>query len=141
MDHHSIMDSITINATVLKIWDVLTNPDKIVLYMGSQTLTDWAVGSSIAWEGEMHGAKYHNKGEVLENIPNRLLRFTYWSGMGGDADLLENYSEITYTLNPVDENWVELTYSRIKIPTTLEKQIFEEHLPSMLEEIKRISEK
>ena len=110
MDHNSIKDSITINAPVLKIWDVLTNPDKIVLYMGFQTLTDWAVGSPIAWEGEMHGAKYRNKGEVLENIPNKLLRFTYWSGMGGDADLPENYSEITYTLNPVDENSVELAY-------------------------------
>jgi hypothetical protein len=88
----------------------------------------------------MHGTKYQNKGVILENTPNRILQFTYWSGMGGDADLPENYSEITYTLKPVDDNVVELTYSRIKIPTVLEKQIFDGHVQAMLEEIKRLSE-
>ncbi len=111
-----------------------------MLYNGSKTQTDWSIGSPIIWEGELQGTKYKNKGKVLDNIPNRLLRFTYWSGMGGDADLPENYSEITYSLNLLDDNSVELTYSRIKIPTALEKQIFEEHLQSMLGEIKRLSE-
>ena len=136
----SVKGSIAIKAPVSKIWDILTNPDKIVLYIGSQTHTDWTVGSPITWEGEMHGTKFQNKGVVLENKPNRLLRFTYWSGMGGDADLPANYSEITYRLNQLSNNSVELIYLRIKIPTALEKQIFDGHLPSMLEEIKRLSE-
>lgn len=140
MDNSSIKGCININATPSKIWDVLTNPDKIVLYIGAMTQTDWQSGSPITWSGEMQGTKFLNKGKVLENIPNRLLKFTYWSGMGGDADLPENYSEIAYILNPLDDNTVELTYSRIKIATPIEKQIFEGHLPSMLEEIKRISE-
>lgn len=140
MDKNSVNGSIIINSTHSKVWDVLTNPDKIVLYTGSLTKTNWKVGSSITWSGEMHGTKYENKGKVLENMSNILLRYTYWSGMGGDADLPENYSEIIYTLKQVDDNSVELTYSRIKIATEIETQIFQGHIQSMLEEIKRLSE-
>ena len=140
MDNNSVKGSIKINAALSKIWDTLTNPAKIMLYTGSAADTDWLKGSPVTWSGEMQGTKYQNKGKVLENAPGKLLRFTYWSGMGGDADLPENYSEITYTLNPVNDNLVELTYSRIKIPTVLEKQIFDGHIQLMLEEIKRLSE-
>jgi uncharacterized protein YndB with AHSA1/START domain len=140
MENNSIKGSIIINAPVSKIWNALTNPDKIILYLYSQTHTDWAVGSPITWEGEMQGAKYQNKGVVLENIRHQLLRFTYWSGMGGDQDLPENYSEVTYTLNQLDNNSIALNYWRTKIPTAIEKQIFEAHLPSMLEAIKKLSE-
>ncbi|MEQ1585379.1 MAG: SRPBCC domain-containing protein [Cyclobacteriaceae bacterium] len=141
MDKNAVKASIIINATASKIWDVLTNPDKIALYTGSQTHTDWVVDSPITWEGEMHGTKFRNKGDVLENVSNKLLRFTYWSGMGGDADLPENYSEVAYTLKQSNDNSTELIYSRIKIATEIEAQIFQGHIQSMLEEIKRLSEK
>ncbi len=140
MENNSVQGSIIINATPAKLWDVLTNPDKIVLYTGSMTQTDWAKDSPITWSGEMHGTKFQNKGQVLENIPGSHLRYTYWSGMGGDADLPENYSEITYTLKPMGADQVELSYARIKIPTDLETQIFQGHLPSMLAEIKKLAE-
>jgi uncharacterized protein YndB with AHSA1/START domain len=140
MNNSSVKATIIINAPASKIWDVLTNPDKIVLYTGSHIRTDWKVDSPITWEGEMHEAKFLNKGNVLENISNTLLRFTYWSGMGGDKDSPENYSEITYTLKQAD-NSVEFTYSRINIATEIETQIFQGHIQSMLEEIKILSEK
>lgn len=140
MDKNSVSGSVKINATPSKVWDILTNPNKIVLYTGSTTQTDWNVGSPITWSGEMHGAKYENKGKVLENNPNNLLRYTYWSGMGGDSDLPENYSEISYNLKQADDNYLELIYSRIKIATEIETQIFQGHIPSMLGEIKRLSE-
>lgn len=88
----------------------------------------------------MHGAKYENKGKILEVQPNSVLRYTYWSGMGGDADLPENYSEITYTLNQLDGNSVELSYNRIKIATEIETQIFQANIQSMLAEIKKLAE-
>jgi uncharacterized protein YndB with AHSA1/START domain len=140
MENNSVRGNIAINATPATVWNILTHPDKIVIYTGSQTYTDWAVGSPITWEGEMFGTKYVNRGSVLEKVTNKLLRFTYWSGMGGDPDLPENYSEITYTLDEMDDNLVELTYSRIKIATIMEQQIFQQHLLSMLQEIKRMAE-
>lgn len=140
MENNSVRSSIVIHTEVSKVWNTLTDPGKIALYLGAQTHTDWAAGSPITWEGEMHGARFQNKGQVLENKKYKLLRFTYWSGMGGDADLPENYSEITYTLNPLDEGATVLTYERVKIPTAIEQQIFEAHLPSMLETIKQVAE-
>lgn len=135
-----VKGSIKINAPASKIWDILTNPDKITLYTGSRAHTDWAFGSPITWEGEMQGTRFQNKGKVMEVDKDRLLRFTYWSGMGGDKDLPQNYSEISYAINPADKDSSELTYARVKIPTAIEKQIFEQHLPYMLEAIKKLAE-
>ena len=140
MDNMSIKSQITINATPAKVWNVLTDPEKILQYIGSQTITDWVAGSPITWEGEMQGMKFQNKGTVLENIFNERHKFTYWSGMGGDVDEPGNYSEITYSLKPLNDRQTEFKYFREKIPTLIEKQIFEGHLQSMLEEIKRLSE-
>jgi uncharacterized protein YndB with AHSA1/START domain len=140
MENHSIKGSVAINAPLSAIWDAFINPDKVILYTGSALETDWAQGSPITWSGEMHGAKYQNKGKVLENTSNKILSYTYWSGMGGDSDAPENYSEITYTITPIDNNSAELTYERIKIPTAIEHQIFNAHLQAMLDAIKGIAE-
>ncbi|MGL5888864.1 MAG: SRPBCC family protein [Bacteroidia bacterium] len=140
MNNNTVKGSIKINASSTNIWDVLINPAKIVLYTGSLMQTDWKVGSPITWSGDMHGTKYINKGQVLEVIPEKLLRYTYWSGMGGDQDLPENYSEISYTLNLTDDENILLEYTRINIATEIETQIFEQHIDSMLSEIKKLSE-
>lgn len=140
MTQHLVIGSIIINAPAATIWEALTNPEKIVLYTGSNTITDWHIDSSISWKGEMHGMPFENKGKILEVKSNQLLKYTYWSGMGGDADLPENYSEITYYLTPIDNNNIELKYTRINIPTEIETQIFQGHIQSMLGEIKKLSE-
>jgi uncharacterized protein YndB with AHSA1/START domain len=141
MEKNTVTGSVVINATLSKVWDILTNPEKIQLYTGSVTKTDWQIGSPITWSGEMHGTKYENKGKMLQNKPNNLLQYTYWSGMGGDADLPENYSEITYNLKQTDDDAVVLNYSRLNIATEIETQIFQAHIQSMLDEIKKIAEK
>jgi uncharacterized protein YndB with AHSA1/START domain len=139
MTQNSVTGGIIINAQAEKIWEVLTNPDKIVLYTGSNTITNWQIGSSISWKGEMHGTAFENKGKILEVDQNKVLKYTYWSGIGGDADLPENYSEITFNLNSVN-NGIGLTYTRTNIPTEIETQIFQGHIQSMLEEIKKLAE-
>ena len=140
MENDSVEDSVVIKASPSTIWDLLISPEKIKLYIVAAAKTDWAIGSSISWEGEMQGMTYHNKGRVLENVPASRLKYTFWSGMGGDVDLLENYSEITFVLNPLDDGLVKLTYTRKNIPTEIEKEVFEQNLPSMLQEIKRLAE-
>ena len=141
INQNSVNATIEIKAATTEIWEVLINPECIAKYIGSTIQTDWKVGSPITWKGEMNGMKYVNKGTVLEAQPNQLLRYTYWSGLGGDTDLPENYSEITYTLRQLDGSTVELTYSRIKIPTEMETQIFKSHIQSVLNEIKKIAER
>lgn len=140
MDKNTVEGSIQIHASPAKVWAVLTQPEQIAHYTGSRFEGDWSKGSALSWSGEMHGTPYRNKGQVLENKAETLLQFSYWSGMGGDADLPENYSEITYTLSAAEEGATTLTYSRTKIPTAMEQQIFEGHLPYMLAEIKQLAE-
>jgi len=43
--------SIEINATCESVWDTMTNPEKIKVYLyGTETNTDWKVGSPIVFK-------------------------------------------------------------------------------------------
>jgi uncharacterized protein YndB with AHSA1/START domain len=135
-----ISHSTVIKADPQEIWDVLINPVKIKMYIGSDTITDWKVGSDIRWRGEFGDMKYEDKGKVLENNPGAVLKFEYWSSFGGSEDIPENYSTITYTLDKLSDAQTKLTYTRENIPSQQEMEMFQEHLPSMLEAIKELAE-
>jgi len=95
--------SVTIDAPAAKVWDALTSPDKVKQYMhGTEMSTDWKEGSPIRWRGEWQGRAYEDKGEVLEVKPQKLLRYTHWSPMGGSEDRPENYHTVTYKLSGQD---------------------------------------
>jgi len=136
-----ISGSIVINADVNRVWDVLTNPDKIKIYLGiPETLSDWKVGSPIIWRGEFGGVKFEDKGKILENNYGSLLKFEYWSSFGGYEDKPENYSVITYTLDSIDDSTTNYTYTREKIPTEQEFEMFNSHLQLVLEGIRDLAE-
>ena len=91
--------TVTINAPRAKVWDALTNPATVKQYShGTDMSTDWRVGSPITWTGEWQGQSYVDKGTVLAFEPERLLRYTHWSPLGGTADTPENYHTVTYEL-------------------------------------------
>ena len=91
--------SVTIDAPRAKVWDALTNPLKVKQYMHGTTMsTDWKVGSPITWTGEWQSQSYEDKGTVLAVEPERLLKTTHWSPMGGSQDEPENYHTVTYQL-------------------------------------------
>ena len=98
MDKNLIASSnINIQSTPSKVWDVLTNPEKIKEYLfGTEVLTDWNIGSPIVFQGEYNGQQYKDKGNVIENKKNELLKYDYWSGFSGLEDKPENYSLVTY---------------------------------------------
>src|ERR1022692_3256863 len=98
MNHNlTVTGTVTVNATPEKVWDVMTNPDIIKEYLfGTETVTDWKVGSEIAFQGEYNDQKYRDHGVILENIPLQKISYTYWSGFTGLEDKPENYSVITY---------------------------------------------
>jgi uncharacterized protein YndB with AHSA1/START domain len=101
--------SADIQAPVEKVWDALTNPALIKKYLfGTETVTDWKVGSPVIFQGSWEGKEYRDKGTVLANEKNKLLKYTYWSSMAGTPDLPENYANVTYTLVP-DRNRTVLT--------------------------------
>lgn len=100
MSENVVVDvSILINASTSDVWETLINPNYIKQYMfGTDTITTWKKGSGITWKGSWEGKNYEDKGVVIEIIPERLLKYTYWSSMSGLEDKPENYKNITCTL-------------------------------------------
>ena len=91
---------ITINASADAVWQALTDPEKVKVYLhGTNMETDWKVDGPITWKGEWKGERYEDKGEVLAVEPGRLLKHTHWSPMGGTEDKPEHYHTVTYELD------------------------------------------
>ena len=92
--------SINIHAAISNVWEALTNPDTIKKYFfGTNTITDWKVGSPIKFKGEWEGKSYEDKGTILEIQKHKLIKYDYWSSMSGIEDMPENYVTITYKLS------------------------------------------
>lgn len=134
--------NINIQSTPEKIWDVLTKPENIKEYLfGTEVLTDWKIGNPIVFQGEYNGQKYEDKGNVIENTRNKLLKYDYWSGFSGMEDKPENYSFVTYKIEKLNDNSVKFTWHQQGFSSEEGKCHTEQGLQSMLEKIKEIAEK
>ncbi len=143
MDKNLIASSnIHIQSTPEKVWDVLTNPEKIKEYLfGTEVLTDWSIGSPIVFQGEYNGQQYKDKGKVIENVKNELLKYDYWSGFSGLEDKPENYSLVTYKIESLDDNSLIFNWHQQGFSSEEGKCHTEQGLQSMLEKIKELAEK
>lgn len=104
--------SVTIQASVDKVWDALTNPSLIKKYLfGTETISDWKVGSPIVFQGTWEGKSYQDKGTILAIEKGKLLKYSYWSSMSGTTDIPENYANVTYSLT-ADKGKTVLTISQ-----------------------------
>ena len=136
-----VSKSIEVNATAEKVWEAMTNPEKIKVYLyGTETITDWKTGSPIIFQGEYQGQTYKDKGNVLENRKNELLKYDYWSGFSGLEDKPENYSIVTYHIEPISDNLVKFTWTQEGYANEAGQQHSENGLPGMLEQIKKLVE-
>lgn len=141
MQNLSTERSIIINAPAANIWDVLVNPEKIAQYLfGSRVETGWQSGMPITFSRTFDSKSYVDKGQILEIIPEKLLKFSYWSSQEGYPEIPENYSVITYLLKKESEETIQLTYKRENIPTAFEQKNQAQFLPFMLENMKRLAE-
>jgi len=137
----NVSKSIEINANVEKVWDALINPEKIKTYLfGTETITDWKIGSPIIFQGEYEGHKYKDKGNVLENKMNDILKYDYWSGFSGLEDKPENYSIITYYIENEPDNHVKFTWTQEGFANEEGQQHSENGLTGILEQIKKMAE-
>ncbi|MBX3006872.1 MAG: SRPBCC domain-containing protein [Melioribacteraceae bacterium] len=88
-----------ISASPTKVWDALVNPEIIKQYLfGTNTITDWKIGSPIVFQGVWDGTEYKDKGTILEFIPEKKLKYDYWSSFSPLEDKPENYQQITFTI-------------------------------------------
>lgn len=143
MNHDLIVSkSININADLSKVWNALTNPEIIKEYLfGTETITDWSVGSKIIFQGEYDGHKYKDEGIILENKAKKLLSYSYWSGFSGLENKPENYLTVTYTLKPRNNNSTELTWMQKGYANEEGHKHSSDGMEAFFEQIKAIAER
>lgn len=95
----------TISASAEKVWDAITNPDKIEKYMfGARCESDWKPGSKSNFFVQQDGKQVTVvKGEVIKSEPHTYLEHTLFPAKSGIEDSLENYLVISYELIPNGE--------------------------------------
>ncbi len=139
----SVSETILIHATPSRVWAALITPSLIKEYLfGTETSTDWKVGSPITFSGEFGPDKqrYCDKGVILENVPAALLRYSYWSGFSGLADSLANYGTITYRLEKSDQG-TQFTWAQQGFVDEARRQHTQGVMPAILAQIKAIAER
>lgn len=137
-----VSESIIINATPKRVWQVITEPELIKNFLfGTETLTDWNVGSNIVFQGEYEGHTYKDKGMVLINTPLKELSYSYWTGFSGLEDKPENYAEIIYSLDKLGEKQVEFTWTQHGYASEENRKHSQDSMTGLLRKIKEIAEK
>ncbi|UFH51848.1 SRPBCC domain-containing protein [Spirosoma sp. KNUC1025] len=137
-----VSQSIDINASPSKVWDVLTDPELIKEYLyGTETLTDWNIGSEVIFQGDYQGQQYRDKGVVLDNVPNEFLSYSYWSGFSGAEDKPENYSTIRYTISKPNDTSTTFTWTQEGFATEDGYKHSQNGINALLEQIKNIAER
>jgi uncharacterized protein YndB with AHSA1/START domain len=95
-----VQNSISINASLVKVWDALTKPELTKQYMfGCETVSDWQPGSELLWKGEYEGKEIvFVKGNIVTIEPPVLLAYTTIDPNSTIDDVSENYLTVTYKL-------------------------------------------
>ncbi len=105
-------DSITINASPARVWDVLVNPAMTRKYMfDCEALSNWQPGSRLEWKGAADG-KVYVKGNIVEIEKDKLLRYTVFDPNGDLDDVPSNYLTVTYNLSRQDGHGTLLQVSQ-----------------------------
>ena len=143
MNHDlEVTGTIDVHATAAKVWQALTDPELIKEYLfGTNTITDWKVGSAIAFEGEYSGQTYRDHGVILEYVPMERISYSYWSGFTGLEDKPENYSKVTYTVKAKDDNLTEFSWIQKGYATEDGYKHSKEGMQAFMEQIKGIMER
>ncbi len=130
--------AITINVPALKVWEALITPSIIKQYFfGTDAISDWKVGSPLIFKGEWQGKKYEDKGTILDIIPQKLFKYSYWSSMSGIEDKPENYVNVAYELSENNDT-TTLTVTQENIPDEKTKEHSEENWRKVIGDLKKL---
>jgi len=93
------ISTIKLNASLDKVWETLTSPEKVKLWQfGSDLITTWEVGGNIEFITEWEGQIFKQWGKVLEIKPNELLKYSLFAPRPDLEDKPENYFVMNYVL-------------------------------------------
>ncbi|MEV6350447.1 SRPBCC family protein [Actinoplanes sp. NPDC051851] len=113
-DNASFTYTTYVNTTPERLWRGLTDPALTRRYWGVALESDWAEGSTMAWDEQ--GVRSADPAQVvLESKPYHRLSYTWhtftpaWARLHGfddellDALTLERRSKVTFTIEPVGD--------------------------------------
>jgi uncharacterized protein YndB with AHSA1/START domain len=134
-------ESVVVNAPVPVVWDALVNPEIIKQYMfGTNVVSDWREGASIAWKGEWQGKRYEDKGVILRLQPQRLIQYSHISPLSGLPDRPESYHTVTVQLS-ADSDRTIVSLTQDNNPDEEAREHAEKNWKAMLKALKSFLEK
>ena len=78
--NYTIEKTIAIDASINKVYEVLTNSDLIVRYYPlEEVVSNWQVGSKIIGKGSFEGQSFTDYGKTDRLVKNKEFQYTYWS--------------------------------------------------------------
>lgn len=93
------ISTIKLNASPDKVWDTLTNPEKVKLWQyGSDLQTSWEIGTSIKFVTKWEDKVFEQWGTVLEFTPLTKLSYSLFAQRPDLEDKPENYFIMNYVL-------------------------------------------
>ena len=131
---------ITISAPIATVWDALVNPEMIKQYLfGTNAVSDWKEGSPIVWKGEWEGKPYEDKGVILQLKSERMLQYSHFNPLSGQADVPAHYHTVTIELS-TEEKGTLLLLSQDNNSTEEDREHSEKMWAMMLTGIKKVLE-
>jgi uncharacterized protein YndB with AHSA1/START domain len=105
----TISKSIRINAPINAVWEALTQPELMKIWMSDsaiEIITTWEIGSPVVINAQAESYKigFQNAGIVLQFLKERVLEYTHLSSLSRLPDRAENYTHIRFTLQQEEEN-------------------------------------
>ena len=93
------ISTLNLNASLEKVWEALTNPEKVKLWQfGSDLITTWEVGSDIKFVTEWEGQVFQQQGKVLEIDYLKKISYSLFAPRPDLEDKPENYFIMNYIL-------------------------------------------
>jgi uncharacterized protein YndB with AHSA1/START domain len=133
--------SININASIDKVWFALTDKETIKKYFwGTETNTDWKVGSPISFTGTWEGTAYEDKGFILQIEKEKIFKHSYWSSFWGTDYNPDDFSIITYELIK-NRNQTDLTVTQQGFKDEQSRDHSVSNWKGVLDNIKNLLEK
>jgi uncharacterized protein YndB with AHSA1/START domain len=135
--------SVLINSTVPVVWEILTDPKMMSLWMGEPEMqieieTNWKLNSPIIIRG-YHHVRFENRGVVLEFEKDKRLCFTHLSSVSRLPDIPENYSKLLFRLKE-GPTATELTVTVENFPTESIQKHLQFYWRGTLTRIKAVAE-
>lgn len=131
---------IALRAPQPKVWTALTDPAWIEQWMfGTQTESDWKVGSPITFSGTWEGKAYKDQGIIQEIAPEKLLYYTFWSPLSGTENTPENYTHIVYELTSEKDTTI-LSIRQNTFTNEAELEHWEKNWQLVMDKLKEVVE-